>query len=618
MALIASLLALSGAALFCLVCAGLGHRLVGAARVSLPDTLERLLCCTALGVITYQTLLAILEFITGPHWAVILSLAALATLGVSPIPRLLPSLIAIFRRIAAGSRLERVLAAATGSAALFAALCAMAPLTGSDALHYHFTSQQLLLRDGFVPHFSLVNSFFAGQGHLLILTGLALHSEKVSLALILAGGLLAAAGSGCLARHWLSREWAWLCSLTFILTPVAFWQMSTSGAPDVWMAFFVTMGVLLVARANSEDGAGIALLAGVFAGALAGAKYTGCFFAAALLLAFVREARALRPIALFSGAALLAGIWPYARNTLWTHDPVFPFLLHWFTSGHLNSYTLAAVLADTGAGASRSFSQGLLFPLFAGIDPSHAGFWQFFGPLPFAFVVLIVFAFANTPLWRAAGIVWCTSALLVFFSSAMLRFLLPVFPIALAAAFAGVHAWHRRDWRFARALALASIAALLSLCAGGVLLYGRLAAAAATGWLSPGDYLSKRAPDDGKISFINRTLAGREEQGSALVFFRHLYYLRIPFVSGNPDANWGIDPQTYSSAQTWQAFFRAENIRWVVRAPDYPPAIAAPLLQLERDGWLIPIASEDVSDVQGLRILDDRRTTAVVILRVKD
>jgi len=47
-------------------------------------------------------------------------------------------------------------------------------MTGSDALHYHFTAQSLILREGFHPQWDLLHAFFCGLSHQLILAGLAL------------------------------------------------------------------------------------------------------------------------------------------------------------------------------------------------------------------------------------------------------------------------------------------------------------------------------------------------------------------------------------------------------------------------------------------------------------
>jgi hypothetical protein len=617
MALLASFVSLCVAAAFCIFCAGLGHRLLTLARLPFENALALLLCSIAVGVIAYETAVAVFEFFGHPRFAVYLPLVALLLIGAAGLSNVFQILGGLLRRVRGGSRQEHVLAAAAACVASFAGFVAVAPLTGSDALRYHLTSQALVLRDGFVPHFWLVNSFFAGQGHLLILTGLALHSERLSLALIFAGGVLAAAACACLARQWLSREWAWLVALAFLLTPVVFWQVSTAGAPDIWMAFFATTGVLAITRARMESHLALSVLAGVLAGALAGAKYTGCFFAAALMLAFVVETRSLRRLVGFLCAALAVGIWPYARNLAWARDPVFPFLLKWFTHGPLNSFTLASVLADTGASRSRSIVHLFLLPVFAAVDRAHVGFWEFFGPLPLAFIFLVILAFRNTPSWRAAGIVWLASSVLVAVSSGMLRFLLPVLPIALAAVFAGVAQLQRSDWRFARALSFASIAALLLFYSSAVLFYGRSAAEASLGLLSREEYLKQRAPDFDKVSFINRTLAGRGSEGKALVFLQHMYYLQVPFVSGNPDNNWEIDPQRYASPAAWEALFLSEHIRWVVRAPEYPPAIAPALRQLEEQGRLIPEARADVNDFEGMRVLGVRKATSLVILRVK-
>jgi len=65
---------------------------------------------------------------------------------------------------------------------------ARAPLTGSDAMQYHFTIPMLELGKHFEPIFWISNSFFLGEGHLLISLGMALGSDRISLGLIYLGG----------------------------------------------------------------------------------------------------------------------------------------------------------------------------------------------------------------------------------------------------------------------------------------------------------------------------------------------------------------------------------------------------------------------------------------------
>jgi hypothetical protein len=55
----------------------------------------------------------------------------------------------------------------------------MAPLTGSDAMHYHFTVQRLILEQDFDPLFSNSRSFLCGQHHLLV--ALAIATEFLSI-----------------------------------------------------------------------------------------------------------------------------------------------------------------------------------------------------------------------------------------------------------------------------------------------------------------------------------------------------------------------------------------------------------------------------------------------------
>ena len=617
MALIFSAAALLGAAIFAIACAAAGHRFFRILRLEFDNELERLLCSIALGVNAYAVLLAALEFTGRVRTAVFTALAALAVATASELPsvwRELSSLVPKWQK--PKWRKEDRLAAAIAVVLCFQAFAAVAPLTGSDALRYHFTAPMLVLREGFHPNFSLAHSSFTGQGHLLILTGLALGSEKFSLALVFLGGVLSAAACICLARKWATRGWACLAGLTFLLTPVGFWQISASGAPDIWMAFFAVTAVLFVARFAEDSRLAVALVAAVPAGALAGTKYTGCIFTAVVAIAFAVEARSLRRFAVFCCGAVAVGLWPYLRNMLWTGDPVFPFLMRTIAPERVNSAALNSIVADTGAAAHHRLLQVLQFPFFSGIDPAHAGFWQFFGPLVLVLAPLLVFAFRNTPLWRAALMVWILGAVIVGATSGMLRFLLPVWPIALAAVFAGA-ASLRAEWKIARAISFATIAIFLTACAGGLLLYDSPAVAATLGLTSRENYLRRRAPDYGRVAFVNESLRGQGSACKTLAFIRHLYYLQAPFLSGEPGENWSVDPQRLNSPEAWREFLRQNDICWVVRAPDYPSSIAGPLLALEQQGELQPFARGQVSDFAGMRIFDVRSTIPIVILRVK-
>jgi hypothetical protein len=628
MALTASLATLLEVAIFAYLMAALGHRilrLLGLQHFGLQCSgleclarSELVLCSVALGVIAFQVGLFIAEVLGAERIGVCACLAVAAILGARDFPVVIRIIRPIVQSIFNSPRTEKVLATITGLVLAFEGFAAMAPLTGSDAMRCHFTVPLLILRTGFHPNFFLAHSFFCGQAHLLILGALALGSEQLAMGLLFLGGALAACALVCLARESMPRPWAWVAGLSFLLTPLVFWQISTAGAPDLWMSFYATLGVIVIARCGQAGNCPKALLVGVLAGAIAGTKYTGCIVAASLALAFLWESRSVRGVAVFFSGALAAGIWPYARNAIWTGDPFFPFLMRWLAPSAVNRYTLAALQASTGTADSRSLWQVTRFPMFAAFDGSQADFWEFLGPLVLVFVPLMILAVRNTPVWRASLTVWFASALGIGATSGMARFLLPVLPIALAASFAGVSHVDQSGWRFVRKASLGTIGLYLLFGLGGLLLYGRSAIAVAVGLNSRQNYLQQRAPNYEQAEFVNRALKGKSREGKTLVFFRHTYYLDVPFVYGDPYGSWAVDPERLQTPEAWREFFRKEKIKWVVRSPDYPGSIAQPLLELEKEGELIAVAKGEVDDFEGVRALGQRRTVLIVIFRVED
>jgi Protein of unknown function (DUF1420) len=615
MALIASLGALAGVALFALLFAALGQRMLRWSGISPEDSIEYLLLAEAAGVIVFEVAIAIVSY-TGKFRIGIAALTLVLAIVAAPeIPNTFRDLIAVGGRLKF-SPVERILAALVFVVLLIDGLSAAAPLTGSDALHYHFTSVRLYLTDGFHPIFSIVHSFLLGQSHQLIVMGLALGSEKLALGLLYLGGVLTAAAAACLARRLSSPVWGWLTALAFLATPIIFWQMTVSGAPDVWMAFFTTMAVLCIARYREQASLPLVFWIGMLGGAVAGAKYSGCIVAAAILLALLREEWKPRPQLVLVAGMLVAGIWPYFRNLLWTRDPFFPFGTRWLAPGRLNSFTLASLIADTGTNEHAGVLRIPLFATFAQFDPRRPGFFQYFGPLCLVFVPLVLLSIRNTSLWRATLIVWLASSVGLAVSSGLTRFFIPVFPIALAASIASASLPRGASIRVLRPLAWITIVIVVMLGLGGLVIYERPALAASVGRISAAEYLRERAPDYERTEFVNANLPSSGPE-KALVFFQHLYYLKVPFIYGDPKASWIINPHEFQSPENWMAFFEREHIRWVVRAPSYPPAIAAPLLQLEKSGELVPLTSGETTDFVGMRIQEVRVPLPIVILRVQ-
>jgi 4-amino-4-deoxy-L-arabinose transferase-like glycosyltransferase len=512
---------------------------------------------------------------------------------------------------------ERFILWSIGTALLLELAASLAPLTGSDALHYHFTTEQLILEQGFHPIFFLTHSFLCGQGHLLILLGLALGSESLAMSFLFLGGALAALAVACLAARWVPRPYAIVFALLFLLTPLVFWQISASGSPDIWMAAFTGAAVLVILRTREDATARHALLAGFLAGGVAGAKYTGCVIAMAVAIAFLVEDRSARKGFLFFLGALFSGIWPFARNLIWTGDPVFPILASRLFPERINAYAIGDLLADTGAASSHSLFQVIPFLFFsmraAGAAP---GFWEFFGPIVLALAPLVFLACRNTREWRMRILVWLSAGLGIFPASGSTRFLLPLLPIAFSCVAAGVYRASQKGWVQIHRLATLSILLACFMGAVGLPLYTAPAIFATIGVEDRQHYLREKAPDYQIAQAVNESLSSAPTGGKTLVFIRHLYYLRVPYVLGDPSTSWQVNPAFIRTAADWRAFLHDEQIAYVVRSPSYPATIAAPLEQLEKEGSLILYSKKEVQNFQGMRIAGRREPVVVVILRV--
>jgi hypothetical protein len=133
-------------------------------------------------------------------------------------------------------------------------------------------------------------------------------------------------------------------------------------------------------------------------------------------------------------------------------------------------------------------------------------------------------------------------------------------------------------------------------------------------------FLERVAPDYRTVEFINTDLQGRASADAiVMVFFRHLYYLRVPFVDGAPEYSWLMNPVRDDDKNRLLEHLHEMKVGWVVKSPDFPAALRTAFDGLEADGDLIPEASADVDDLVGTgRIYGAHQKVHVVILRVRD
>lgn len=530
--------------------------------------------------------------------------------------------------------LDRAIAIGVALFLALEAMLAMAPLTGSDAMHYHFTVPLLEQGRPLSPIFTLTHSFFTGQAHLLIALGLALGSDRISLGLIYLGGLLSAAALFAIARQLMPLRWAWTAALIFVATPLVFWQMSTSGSPDMWMGFYVALAALAAARAVSPAAVGFTgastpvgndrwfVLAGFFAGAAAGVKYTGWVVPFALIAYVLVVRRSLKWSVSCGLAALFAGIWPLARNWMWTGDPVYPLLVRWLAPAHSNPFVIDSIgLAMRSEGFHWDLLHLFDFPFLVVLNGNVYGLGQYFGPLVLAFAPLLLFCRWDKPVARFAALFWSIIFIFVLFSSQMGRYLLPAYALGLALVLSGAASIVSRNWKLAAAACSITIAVFLMFAAASDALYARDFLPVVLGLETENAFLERMAPDYRATEFINRTLYPESSATSAvnvMVFFRHRYYLRVPFVDGAPEYSWPMDPAACSDPEKLLAVLHQLNVRWVVKSPDYPAALAASFSRLEEEGKLIPIASGEVENLTGTgRMYRQKEKVRVVILKLE-
>jgi Dolichyl-phosphate-mannose-protein mannosyltransferase/Protein of unknown function (DUF1420) len=601
------------------VAVAFGLRILAWIRTEADDPAETLLFATGTGIFTLELIAFTLASYARLHraeaLALLIGMALVSGNGWVKFPK---HLLALWGRGAELSSWVQTAAKTVFWAAVaLATLTAMAPLTGSDAMQYHFTTALAAAGSRSPLRFDILHSFLTGEGHALIALGLALGSDRIALGLLCVGGLLTAAVVFLLACRLMPSPWAWACAVAFLLTPMVLWQGSVSGAPDIWMGFFCGLAVLALVRALESGRTGWFVLAGVFAGAVGGAKYTGWLAAVGFVLICWVETRSAKRAFLFGTCALLAGSLPLLRNFATTGDPFFPFLIQIFGSHLLPSYTFKVIARDVRSPLfGLSLPHLLAFPFQVTLDGGMYGYGQLFGPLVLSFVPLLPFVPWRKTVARVSGAVWLTVFAGIAVSSQYGRFLLPVYPLALVLAVAGAFEGVRRGWRLVRVGCVATLAFFLLFSVGADLGYARDFLPVAIGRQSRKAFLERMAPDYRVVEFINRELHGR--RGKVMVFFRHVYYLRVPFVYGDPADSIQTGAVVNQGPAKLLALLRGLNVRWVVKSPDFPAPLASAARKLEAENVLRPVASADVVDFTGNRVNRQTATIHVVILQVEN
>ena len=128
------------------------------------------------------------------------------------------------------------------------------------------------------------------------------------------------------------------------------------------------------------------------------------------------------------------------------------------------------------------------------------------------------------------------------FTTQMARFLLPAYPLTLALVLAGASEAVSKNYWLLRCGCIATLLIFTLFASAADARYSRDFLPVALGITNKDMFLDRMAPDYQTSEFVNAALEHRD--GKALVFFRHLYYLRIPYMDGDPASSWLVDPET--------------------------------------------------------------------------
>jgi hypothetical protein len=174
--------------------------------------------------------------------------------------------------------------------------------------------------------------------------------------------------------------------------------------------------------------------------------------------------------------------------------------------------------------------------------------------------------------WRVPAVVWCVSAIAVFYASGLPSFLLRVFSLPLAFTVAGLDSSKQKGWKISNRFAW-GLAILLWIFGGaGLAMYSWKPVATTLGIVREVDYLEEGRPEYQEAEFINRGRASQAKGGKRSLFLRHMYSLEVPFLNGDPATSWLINPDRLRTPQDWAIFFQKEGITFVARSPNYPEA----------------------------------------------
>ncbi len=416
-------------AIFLLVGAALGYRLLKWMRIQIPETPMHGIAAAGLGTGALQ-ILPFALFATGigqPHMV----RAATIALAVLLIPDIRTVILAAWRwatpplNIAAWEKFFLVVVSLFLVSMFVRTAC---PVTEIDSLLYHLTVSFRFLDAGRFLHLvTLTPTNWPLGAQMLHSIILAFNTEAPVAIVSFAYGVLTLAAVYFYGIHVSGRIFG-AAAATVVLAHNVLWNETSAALVDVPLTAFATLAIIMLDRSYREPSSDSSwrLLSAIFAGLAATVKLQGVWVVLSLLTVIVVIESGVPPVVrlkrmLRYGAIAVALVMPwYVKTWILTGNPVYPMLYGVFggnewTPGGWVRYAENFILGEN--------------PMFLPSTPDIA-YWSYVGRCVFSLVLAYsVFRFARNSHWRVTIIYAAMFHVFIAFGSALnARLLLPGFP----------------------------------------------------------------------------------------------------------------------------------------------------------------------------------------------
>lgn len=267
-----------------LLCFGIGRQLLRLLGVQLRSFGEEVIFSIPLGLGILSTLVFLFGMLGWLYsWALYAVLGCIALLVVKEIGRFLKSLYDLFKRLPQTrfTKLQILLLALLCIHIILNSFEALAPVTASDTVTYHYAIPKLYIKSHEIYY---MPGMYANQPmafQMLYMLGMLLYADTLSSLFTYLAGILVVLGIYVVAKEYLSSSIGLLAAVLFYTTPLVTY-VTGAGSPELGLTLFTFLGVYSSLKWWKEEDNKWLILCGIFAGFAAGTKYYGLFAIVAL------------------------------------------------------------------------------------------------------------------------------------------------------------------------------------------------------------------------------------------------------------------------------------------------------------------------------------------------